>query len=95
MDYSELLCDVDIVKDNSVMMLIKLLIKAEVDEIFLVGVDGYSHETSENYAGEHLWLVAGNKTLDDMNEGMNSVLQQYSKKCKITFITKNKYINIQ
>ena len=94
-DYSELLCDVDIVKDNSVMMLIKLLIKAEVDEIFLVGVDGYSHETSENYAGEHLWLVAGNKTLDDMNEGMNSVLQQYSKKCKITFITKNKYINIQ
>lgn len=93
-NYSELLNNVESVKDNAGMMLIKYLIHIGVKEIYLAGFDGYSHDSTENYAEEQMTMITKNAILDAMNIGMSIVLTEYSKQIKINFLTKSKFVNI-
>lgn len=93
--YMELLNDVEDVKDNAGMMLIKFLISLGVGEILVAGMDGYSHEQEENYADENLVLNTKKENLDALNRGMEKVLSNLSRYVKIRFVTEEKYINIQ
>jgi 4-hydroxy 2-oxovalerate aldolase len=92
--YSDLLNSVETVKDNAGLMAIKFLIGYGVEEIMLAGFDGYSHETKDNYADNHMEFVTGDVLLDAMNEGMEIMLKKYSKKIKISFLTTPKYVVI-
>ncbi len=94
LDYSDLLNEVEAVKDNAAMMLINFLIKVGVNTIYLAGLDGYSHNMNENYAKEYLQLVTRKDILDEMNEGMNFMLRKFSQRCDISFVTKSKYLSI-
>ena len=49
-DYRRLLNHLEPVWDNAGLMLVKLLIQLGVKELYLAGVDGYSHDPGENYA---------------------------------------------
>ena len=73
-DYRRLLNHLEPVWDNAGLMLVKLLIQLGVKELYLAGVDGYSHDPGENYAQDALRLAAKSQTLDAMNQGMCQVL---------------------
>lgn len=92
-EYSDLLNDIEAVKDNAGMMLIKFLINLGVDEIYLAGMDGYSHDITQNYVGENLQLITKQSLVDKINFGMEEMIKYYSKLVKINFLTKPRYIS--
>ena len=93
-DYSSLLNEVIPVKDNAGLMLIRYLISMGVKEIYLAGMDGYSHEMGENYATDQMEFMAQSQLFDVMNLGIEKVLKQYASMTSIQFITTPKYIRI-
>ena len=85
---------VNAVKDNAGLMAINLLMQHGVKKVFLAGFDGYSHDSKENYADSQLAFITRNAVLDAMNIGMTEVLEQYSKKIEIEFLTSPKHISL-
>ena len=92
--YRDLLNNVESVRDNAGLMAIKFLMNYDVSEILLAGFDGYSHDSKENYADKKMELITRNAVLDAMNEGMETVLGEYKKSIKISFLTSPKHVRI-
>ena len=92
--YRELLNSLDSVKDNAGLMAIKFFMDYGAKEIILAGFDGYSHDSKEKYADNHMAFVTRNAVLDAFNEGMTTVLSEYAKKIKISFLTNPKYVRL-
>lgn len=90
--YRDLLNSEEAVKDNAAMMAIKFLISLGVKEIFLAGIDGYSHDARENYGKDDMAFFTRNAVLDAMNEGMSKVLTDLSKQVNIQFLTTPKFV---
>lgn len=93
-NYAELLNSIESVRDNAGMMLIKFLIKMGVKEVLLAGFDGYSHDERQNYAEQRMAMITRKAILDEMNVGMSSMLNEYSKQIKIKFLTKPRFVNM-
>lgn len=93
--YTELLNDVEAVRDNAGMMIIKYLIKMGVREVVIAGIDGYSHDSTSNYAEEQMALNTKNAVLDAMNAGMKEMLKRYSREIKISYLTTQKHIQLE
>lgn len=92
--YKNLLNEEETVCDNAGLMAIKFFIDCGVKEIYLAGFDGYSKDTSENYADSSMELIVRNAVLGAMNEGMTRMISDYAKNIKIKFLTTQKYIHI-
>lgn len=91
-NYADLRNNIKGVEDNATMMLIKLLIDLEVKKIKLAGLDGYSHEVYENFAQKDMAFIKSPSVMDTMNQGMETILKEFSKHIKIEFITTQKYV---
>ncbi len=89
--YRDLVNDIESVKDNSGMMAIKLLIDFNVQQVYLAGFDGYSHDNHENYANTHVAYYTKNAVLDAMNAGMAEMIKRFSKQIEIHFITPSRF----
>lgn len=92
--YRDLLNDEEAVRDNASLMAIKFLINQGVKEIYLAGLDGYSHDVRENYGRDDMAFFTRNAVLDAMNAGMCKVLKEYAKEISIKFITTPKFVRI-
>lgn len=92
--YQELLNEEELVKDNAGMMAIKFLILNGVQEIYLAGFDGYSHDVKENYGERQMEIITRNTVLDAMNVGMGKIIKEYSQKATIKFLTEPKHVRI-
>lgn len=90
--YADLLNEVEAVKDNAGMMLIQYLIHLGVKQIFIAGMDGYSHEFEENYVNEQMAFITKRARLDAMNEGMSQMLERFSKEVNLTFLTHSQWL---
>lgn len=93
-NYAALLNNIESVRDNAGMMLIKYLIDMEVKEITIAGIDGYSHDVSQNYVEQQMTMITRGEVLNTMNVGIKTMLNRYAKKINIEFLTKMKFINI-
>lgn len=93
--YADLLNDHDTVQDNAGLMLIKFLIHAKVKKIYLAGIDGYSIDSSLNYAEKDLTLYMKKAHAEAMNIGISNVLSSFSRDIPIEFVTKPKYVHIK
>ena len=92
--YRDLLNQEEFVSDNAGLMAIKFLSKQDVDSIYLVGFDGYSHDVRDNYGSSEMAFITRNAVLDAMNIGMSRVLKEYGKTLKIQFLTEAKYVRL-
>lgn len=86
-DYKSLLNEKDAVRDNAGLMCLRFLMDLGVKHLYLAGFDGYSHESTLNYAQKNLEMITRNAVLDAMNVGMNEILEQYRKEAEINFLT--------
>lgn len=93
-NYRNLLNDVDAVRDNAGMMLIRFLINLGVQKVYIAGIDGYSIDLTQNFAEERMSFYAKRAALEAMNAGMTTVLQNYSKEIRIEFVTTPKYVRV-
>ncbi len=69
------------------MMLIQYLISIGASKIVLAGMDGYRHDDEQNYAQKNMTYITRNTVLDNMNEGMRTMIRHFSKQIDICFLT--------
>jgi 4-hydroxy 2-oxovalerate aldolase len=93
-NYSDLLNNIEAVKDNASMMLIALLIDLGVKNVKLAGLDGYSHNLYENFAERDMAFIKSNSVMDAMNIGMEKLLREFSGIINIEFVTTPKYVKL-
>lgn len=93
--YRDLLNDEESVRDNAGLMAIRFLMGYDIEGIYLVGFDGYSHDVKENYGSSEMAFITRNAVLDVINIGMSKVLKQYREKIKIEFVTKPRFVDIE
>lgn len=76
--------------DNSLVMLLKLLIGLNVKEVTLCGFDGYSEETSNYYNLDMEYDFVKNK-VKYLNRYVKTFLDSVKDKISVKFITESKY----
>lgn len=87
-DYYQLLNFVEDVRDNACLMAIKFVVEElGVCDIYLAGLDGYSHDIYANFETREMALLAPVDFLDRINDGMRTVLNEMKKTVNIKFIT--------
>lgn len=92
--YGNLLNDKDSVRDNSGMMLIKFLVNLGVRKIYIAGIDGYSVESSHNFADKAMDFYVERATCEAMNSGMIEALKEFKKEIEIEYVTTPKYVYV-
>lgn len=90
--YSALLNDVEAVRDNAGMMLIKFLMQLGVKKIYIAGIDGYSTDASQNFVDEKMNFYTQKAVFEAMNEGMNMVLKQFGQQVAIQYVTTPRHV---
>lgn len=93
-NYSDLINEITAVEDNAGMMLLKLLISIGVKSVMMAGFDGYSHEQFNNYAHRDLNLMKNTVIMDEINQGMTTMLNRFVDEIDIEFITEPRYIKL-
>ncbi|GFH41883.1 hypothetical protein Hs30E_04340 [Lactococcus hodotermopsidis] len=90
-DYVKLLNEVSTVEDNAGLMAIRLLERLGVKSIYLAGIDGYSVDARLNYADENYMFEMKQKVRHLMNAGMQAVIDEYSEKIYLEFVTSSNF----
>lgn len=88
-NYDKLLNNIGAVEDNAGLMLLSLLYKLNILKIHLAGFDGYSLDKSleESFAKKEFSTAQTMDRLERINLGMNYMINEFSKKMKINFLT--------
>ena len=76
--------------DNSLMMIIKVMIRCGVKEINLAGFDGYSG-TDANYLDEGREYDFARKKADYLNNYMSDFIRSHRGDIKVNFLTSTRY----
>ncbi len=92
--YSDLLNNVESVRDNAGMMLIKLMINLGAGKVSLAGLDGYSVDPTQNFADDNMNFYARKAEFESMNAGMIEVLKEFKNELPINFVTKPRHVLI-
>ena len=90
-NYSSLLNEDDIIKDNTSLMFLNLLTKINPLTVFIAGMDGYNTKES-NYYQDRLALRHNEEQAHAINEAVSKRIKQLSNQLKIKFITPSYYI---
>lgn len=92
--YEGLLNDEKEVRDNASLMLIALLVKLNVQKIWIAGLDGYSGVSSDNYVDESMNFPVNIDKFRKKNSELESVLNCFSKEIEIEFVTTQKHVHL-
>ncbi len=90
-NYEDLLSQNPLVMDNSMLMIIKCLIKLDTPKVYLAGFDGLSKNKYDNYANESMRYSVDISKIKSKNEAVSQVLKKFKSSIDIKFITKTKY----
>ena len=76
--------------DNSLMMLLKILMRSGVKEVYLAGFDGYSG-TDANYFDNGKEYVFAKQKADYLNRYMSDFIRENRENIRVHFLTSTKY----
>lgn len=76
--------------DNSLIMLLKVLIKLGIDKVTLAGFDGYSRDTT-NYYNENMEYDFSKKMAEYLNQYTIDFIQKKSDEIELEFLTESRY----
>jgi 4-hydroxy 2-oxovalerate aldolase len=88
-NYNALLNNHEVARDNSLLMLLKLIERCGSREVFLVGFDGYRHDQFENYYDEDKTQLTTDENIDLMNQGVKDVIKELKGGLNVTFLTRS------
>lgn len=89
-NYSSLLNNNAEFKDNSMIMLLKLLKKLEIAHVALAGFDGYTPDNL-NYFDTNMEYSFIKEKADVLNHDAKCFLEQYSQETELRFVTPSRY----
>jgi len=92
-NYSALLSDDQVIRDNPLIMFLRLLKKIGRTEIWLAGFDGYDQDNSANYYGDYArFLYYCRDNVIPRNEAIKKELGGMSQFMKISSLTPTRYL---
>lgn len=77
--------------DNSLLILLNILMKTNVEKVYLAGFDGLDFNVEKNYYNQELEYVIEREKIKKTNKLMKKYLNLYSKKIEINWLTKSNY----
>lgn len=90
-NYSALVTDSDVIRDNPLSMFLKLLTKLSISEVRLAGFDGYTTDNSKNYYGEYIPFLYCQDNVLLRNDALKVELQKYKSSMSIKTLTPSLY----
>lgn len=92
LNYSSLLDHDASIVDNSLLMLLKLLKRVQVKEIYLAGFDGYVGNGVENYIEKNMEYVFTQEQAEEINTYVRKIISDYQSEISIHFVTDSLYM---
>jgi len=89
-NYGELIDTTTEITDNSLIMLLKLLVRLGVERVALAGFDGYSKRTDNYFNTSREYCFAKEKA-GYFNEYVKNCLIDIADKCEVEFVTESRY----
>lgn len=89
-DYESLIDRNAVFMDNSFVMMLKILVKAEVRSVVLAGFDGYSHD-ADNYYASAMEYDFSKRMGAEINAYVNRVLPELRRSIDFRFLTTTLY----
>ena len=93
--YRDLLNNIEAVRDNTGLLLIRLLMGLGAKQILIAGMDGYDPDPARNFADQTMAFYTRRAQFEAMNSGMSAVLTEYSKQIGIEFVTEPKFVRVE
>lgn len=90
-DYKRNLAKEFEVSDNSLLMLLNILIRSNVKEVLLAGFDGFDIDNEKNFLDQKLSYPMDKNRVMYVNSLIKKYLKEYEKKIKICWLTESKY----
>jgi len=91
-NYSALLADDPVIRDNPLVMFLRLLKNIGIREIWLAGFDGYTPDNSVNYYGDYPKLLFCQDNVVPRNDAMKKELRGISEFMRVSFLTPTRYL---
>lgn len=77
--------------DNVSILFLNLLVKNEVQNVYVAGLDGYDLNKSDNYSYEEYNKVVDKEALIKINNDLSNSIQLLSKKIHLTYLTPSQF----
>jgi 4-hydroxy 2-oxovalerate aldolase len=91
-NYSSILADDPVIRDNPLVMFLRLLKNIGTREIWLAGFDGYTQDNTHNYYGDYLRLLYCQDNVVLRNEAIKKELRDISQFLQVSFLTPTRYL---
>ncbi len=91
LNYSALLDEEALMPDNPLIMLLRLLKKADVSAIGLAGFDGYRETSVSNYVNPNMEYSYSRQEADNINNDTVKGIRKLELKCRPCFVTESIY----
>ena len=90
-NFNSLINDDDVIRDNPVLMLLKILINMKVGKVYLAGFDGYAKDTVNNYPEEYIPFLYCNDQVVLRNEAIKKAITILENNIVIELLTESIY----
>ena len=90
-NYSELTMSDAMISDNACLMLFNLLMKMGVDEINVVGFDGYHTNVERNYYAQNLINNTDREKLRQINKHIQKYMERIESHMQVNYLTESMY----
>lgn len=91
LDYESLIDRGAVFMDNSFLMLLRVLCKVGVPEVYLAGLDGYTVDKESNYFSSKMEYEFSKQKGEEINADVNRFLAEIKDKLSVHFLTHTEY----
>lgn len=91
-NFNSLINDDPLIRDNPVLMLLKLLTRMKIKTAYLAGYDGYSADNVCNYPGEYIQFLYCDDDVVLRNDAIKKAIAEIGRGITLEFLTPSLYL---
>jgi 4-hydroxy 2-oxovalerate aldolase len=91
-NYAALLSKTECIRDNPLVMLLNLLKRLSIKDVYLAGFDGYTENNEQNYYGAYLPMLYCQDNVILRNDAIKGTILELKKKMNIESLTQTRYM---
>ncbi|MDD2897393.1 MAG: aldolase catalytic domain-containing protein [Desulfuromonadaceae bacterium] len=90
-NFNSLINDDDVIRDNPVLMLLRIMINMQIKKVYLAGFDGYANDTVSNYPEEYIPFLYCNDQVVLRNEAIKKAIASIQNNLSLELVTPSIY----
>lgn len=91
-NFNSLISQEEPVRDNPLLMVLKILLKMRIKSVALAGFDGYSNQSADNYYEDYIQFLYCGDDVVLRNSLIKKNVQELHKELKLNFLTPTAYL---